>query len=98
MPRWEQERISLSCLMCGPLRVAFVGAGRMARLHLHALRRVRSPHVVAAVCDTSETAARGLAELAGAAAEAAILYTLEDKVKSKAYDLPSLQPSDVREG
>jgi len=33
-----------------------------------------------------------------AAAEAAILYTLEDKVKSKAYDLPSLQPSDVREG
>ncbi len=54
--------------MCGPLRVAFVGAGRMARLHLHALRRVRSPHVVAAVCDTSETAARGLAELAGTAA------------------------------
>jgi|SRR6266850_785378 len=52
--------------MRGPLRVAFVGAGRMARLHVHALRRVRTPHVVAAVCDTSEASARGLAEPAGA--------------------------------
>ena len=49
--------------MRGALRVAFVGAGRMARLHVHALRRVRTPHVVAAVCDTSEASARGLAEL-----------------------------------
>ena len=39
----------------------------MARLHVHALRRVRTPHVVAAVCDTSEAAARGFAELGGAA-------------------------------
>src|SRR2546428_5411389 len=40
----------------------------MARLHVHALRRVRTPHVVAAVCDTSEASASGLAELAGAVA------------------------------
>jgi predicted dehydrogenase/nucleoside-diphosphate-sugar epimerase len=51
-----------------PIRVAFVGGGRMARLHLHALRRVRAPHVVAAVCDRSAGAARELAALAGAAA------------------------------
>ena len=44
-----------------PLRVAFIGAGRMARLHLHALRRVRTAHVVAAVCDRSEVAARAFA-------------------------------------
>jgi len=49
----------------------------MARLHLHALRRVRSPHVVAAVCDTSETAARGLAELAGAAAYTSLAELLQ---------------------
>ena len=44
-----------------PLRVAFIGAGRMAGLHLHALRRVRTAHVVAAVCDRSEAAARAFA-------------------------------------
>src|SRR5437773_1222840 len=39
----------------------------MARLHLRALRRVRTPHSVVAVCDTEEGAARELAALAGAA-------------------------------
>jgi len=38
----------------------------MARLHLHALRRVRAPHVVVAVCDTSAAAARPFAALVGA--------------------------------
>ena len=38
----------------------------MARLHLHVLRRVRTPYVVAAVCDTSDGAAREFAALAGA--------------------------------
>ncbi len=47
--------------------MAFVGAGRMARLHLRALRRVRTPHSVVAVCDTDESAAREFAALAGAA-------------------------------
>ena len=32
-----------------------------------------------------------------AAAEAAILYTLEDRVKGKPYTLPTLEPSKVRE-
>src|SRR5437588_6002089 len=32
-----------------------------------------------------------------AVAEAAILYTLEDKVKEKSYKLPALEPSKVRE-
>lgn len=49
-----------------PLRVVFIGAGRMARLHLHALRRVRPAHVVAAVCDRSEAAARAFAAASGA--------------------------------
>src|SRR3989442_6594033 len=40
----------------------------MARLHLHVLRRVRTPHDVAAVCDTSDGAAREFAALAGAVA------------------------------
>jgi len=50
----------------GRLRVAVVGAGRMAHLHLKALRRVPTPHSVVAVCDTQEAAARELAALAGA--------------------------------
>ena len=44
-----------------------VGAGQMARLHLHALRRVRTPHIVVGVCDTQEGAARALASVAGTA-------------------------------
>jgi predicted dehydrogenase/nucleoside-diphosphate-sugar epimerase len=51
----------------GLLRIAFVGAGKMAHLHLRALRRVRVPHTVVAVCDTQESVARELAALAGAA-------------------------------
>jgi len=50
----------------GLLRVAFVGAGNMARLHLHALRRVRTAHTVVGVHDTNENAARQFATLAGA--------------------------------
>ena len=50
------------------LRIAIVGAGRMARSHLHALRRVRVPHRVVAIFDVSASAARELAALAGAAA------------------------------
>ena len=50
------------------LRVAIVGAGRMARCHLHALRRVPVPHRVLAVHDVSASAAQELAALAGAAA------------------------------
>src|SRR5438093_1501458 len=64
--------------MCGPLRVAFVGAGRMARLHLHALRRVRSPHVVAAVCDTWDSAAREFAAQASAVAYPALADLLRE--------------------
>jgi hypothetical protein len=33
-----------------------------------------------------------------AAAEAAILYTIEDRINKKAYRLRSLRPSDVAEG
>src|SRR5207244_1737146 len=71
---WRRSCIAVS-LMSGPtpiarpLRVAFVGAGRMARLHLHALRRVRTPPFVAAVGDTSASAAREVAALAGAVAD-----------------------------
>lgn len=47
------------------LRVAFVGAGRMARQHLHALRRVKTPHLVVGVHDAHPGAARALGALAG---------------------------------
>lgn len=51
-----------------PLRIAFVGAGQMARSHLDSLRRVPTPHVVVGVADVSPDAARALAETAGAVA------------------------------
>src|SRR5438093_13494835 len=60
------------------MRVAFAGAGRMARLHLHALRRVRTPHFVAAVCDTSDSAAREVAALAGAVAYTSLAELLRE--------------------
>jgi len=60
------------------MRVAFVGAGKMARLHLHALRRVRSPHVVAAVCDTWDSAAREFAAQASAVAYPALADLLRE--------------------
>jgi len=50
----------------------------MARLHVQALRRVRTRHVVAAVCDTSEASARGLAELAGAVPYGSLAELLRD--------------------
>jgi predicted dehydrogenase/nucleoside-diphosphate-sugar epimerase len=46
------------------LRVAFVGTGNMARLHLHALRRVRTPHQVCGVYDKDAGAAGEFAALA----------------------------------
>ena len=48
------------------IRVAVVGTGRMARLHLQALRRVSIPHAVVAVYDANPTAAADFAQLAGA--------------------------------
>jgi len=48
-----------------PLRVAFIGAGNMARTHLQALRRVGTEHRVAAVFDASPSAAQTFAALAG---------------------------------
>ncbi|HET9387901.1 MAG TPA: Gfo/Idh/MocA family oxidoreductase [Gemmatimonadales bacterium] len=48
------------------MRIAFVGAGNMARLHLHALRRVRTPHRVVGVQDRDESAGRQFAALARA--------------------------------
>ena len=52
----------------GPIRVAFVGSGKMARLHLHALRRVTTPHVVVGVCDSIASAADEFAALSGSVA------------------------------
>ena len=47
------------------IRVGFVGAGNMARLHLRALRRVHTPHQVVGVCDKDDRAGREFAELGG---------------------------------
>src|SRR5213079_111615 len=60
------------------MRVAFAGAGRMARLHLHALRRVRTPHFVASVCDTTDSAAGEVAALAGAVAYTSLAELLRE--------------------
>lgn len=49
-----------------PLRVAFVGAGNIARFHLLALRRVRTPHLVVGVYDRDADASRRFARLAEA--------------------------------
>jgi predicted dehydrogenase/nucleoside-diphosphate-sugar epimerase len=48
------------------LRVAVVGTGRMARLHLQALNRVTSPHAVVAVHDVISGGAKEFARSAGA--------------------------------
>ncbi|HEY6808277.1 MAG TPA: Gfo/Idh/MocA family oxidoreductase, partial [Gemmatimonadales bacterium] len=53
-----------------PLRVAFIGAGNMAGLHLRALRRVSVPHTVVGVFDANTAAARAFAARAGAEARA----------------------------
>ena len=46
------------------LRIAFIGAGQMARAHRDALRRVPTPHQVVGVCDLRAEAAREFAERA----------------------------------
>jgi predicted dehydrogenase/nucleoside-diphosphate-sugar epimerase len=51
-----------------PLRVAFIGAGNMARLHLQALRRVGIATTVVGVHDASSRTAAEFATLAGAKA------------------------------
>jgi len=58
--------------------VAFVGAGKMARQHLQALRYVAVPHRVLSVYDSSVRAARELAALAGAVAYPSLTALLGD--------------------
>ncbi len=48
----------------GSLRVAFVGTGQMARLHLRALRRVPTPYHLVGAHDQNESAAGEFAALA----------------------------------
>jgi predicted dehydrogenase/nucleoside-diphosphate-sugar epimerase len=50
------------------LRVAFIGAGRMARHHLHALGQLRVPSEVVGVHDRASGAAAAFAALAGTTA------------------------------
>ncbi|HEY6854509.1 MAG TPA: Gfo/Idh/MocA family oxidoreductase, partial [Gemmatimonadales bacterium] len=60
-----------------PLRIAFIGTGNMAGLHLRALRRVRTPHSVVGVHDVSANAAQAFAARAGARACASVADLLE---------------------
>ena len=48
-----------------PLRIAFLGTGHMAGLHLAALRRVATPHRVVGVYDLRPEAAQAFAGRAG---------------------------------
>jgi predicted dehydrogenase/nucleoside-diphosphate-sugar epimerase len=59
------------------LRIAFIGTGNMAGLHLRALRRVRTPHTVVGVHDVSAAAAQSFATRAGARACATIAELFE---------------------
>lgn len=60
-----------------PLRVAFVGAGNMARLHLHSLRRVPTPHVVVGVHDNDTPTSQQFAALAATTSYPALDELLE---------------------
>jgi predicted dehydrogenase/nucleoside-diphosphate-sugar epimerase len=62
-----------------PLRIAFIGTGNMAGLHLRALRRVRTPHTVVGVHDVSAAAAQAFAARAGARACASVPELLETR-------------------
>src|SRR5258708_20178341 len=65
-----------------PLRIAFIGTGNMAGLHLRALRRVKTPHVVVGVHDVRAAAAEAFAGCAAARAcpTVAELFALEPDV------------------
>jgi predicted dehydrogenase len=60
------------------IRVAFVGTGTMARLHLHALRRVKTPHQVVGVHDRDEQAAQEFSGVAGAPSYRTLAELLTD--------------------
>jgi predicted dehydrogenase/nucleoside-diphosphate-sugar epimerase len=61
-----------------PLRIAFVGAGNIAGLHLHALRRVPTAHTIVGVHDVRPGAAQALAQRAGTRAYATLPTLLEE--------------------
>ena len=63
-----------------PLRVAFIGTGNMAQLHLKALRKVETPHTVVAACDLNEVGARSFAALA----EGCTAYTSAETMLAEA--------------
>jgi predicted dehydrogenase/nucleoside-diphosphate-sugar epimerase len=64
--------------MTRPLRVAFVGAGQMARNHLAAVQRLTIPAVVVGVTDRVPAAADSFARLAGVGASFSIPALLND--------------------
>ena len=61
-----------------PLRVAFIGAGQMARNHLSAIQRLAVPAVVAGVTDRSPAAAEQFAALASTRSSPSIDALLMD--------------------
>ena len=61
-----------------PLRIAFVGAGNMAGLHLGALARVPTPHAVVGVHDVRPEAAHAFARRGGGAAYASLPQMLSE--------------------
>ncbi|PYP65121.1 MAG: oxidoreductase, partial [Gemmatimonadetes bacterium] len=61
-----------------PLRIAFVGAGNMARLHLGALKRVPTPHTVVGVHDVRPEAVHAFARRGGGAAYASLPQLLSE--------------------
>jgi predicted dehydrogenase/nucleoside-diphosphate-sugar epimerase len=68
-----------------PLRIAFVGTGRMAAAHLAALRRVPTAHQVGAACDFSGSRAQEFVAAAGAGARA--YSTLTDLLENYRPDV-----------
>jgi len=61
-----------------PLRIAFIGAGQMARNHLNAIRRLSMPVAVVGVTDRLPAAADQFAQLAGIRSSFSIEALLSD--------------------
>ena len=61
-----------------PLRIAFIGAGNMAGLHLRALQRVPTAHTIVGVHDVRTDAAQAFAQRAGTRACATLSALLEE--------------------
>src|SRR3954470_1615539 len=77
-PSWVSHSMTLIPVIDRPLRIAFIGAGQMARNHLNAIRRLSMPVAVVGVTDRLPAAADQFAQLAGIRSSFSIEALLSD--------------------